>query len=325
MKATVVRIMLFAMIYSLFQPLYGGDKTFAATTTIYAMADLYTDQTGTFPNGNAVKVNLVGYQNDSSGNYGASAMLAKFDVSEVPPNVISAKLSLYVRQRQAVVGTPYLNIYGSYDDSWTAPAGNTATPTDIPSKDVTIVTNDSSATTINQRISYDVTDFIQSQVAGDGIATFVLDGVDEGPFGTKVQYGIGDTALSGGAPYLEIDADNNVPNQPPTDISLSSDTIMENSSTGTTIGTFTATDADSSPPFTYTLEPGADSDSFSILGDKLQSSAVFDYEAKNSYTITVKVKDSSNNEFTKSFTISVTDENEAPPNSTISPTTADFD
>ena len=74
----------------------------------------------------------------------------------------------------------------------------------------------------------------------------------------------------------------------PSDISLSTTAIDENLSSGTPVGSFSTTDADSGDSFTYTLVTGAgstDNASFSISGTSLLSAASFNYEAKNSYKI----------------------------------------
>ena len=106
-----------------------------------------------------------------------------------------------------------------------------------------------------------------------------------------------------------------LPGPPPTDISLSSNNISENSSIGSIIGTLSATDSDtsvSSLTFTFTNSGDArddDNGSFTISGTSLLTSTTLDYETKTSYNIYINVSDGTSN-FAKAFTISVNDINE---------------
>jgi len=104
-------------------------------------------------------------------------------------------------------------------------------------------------------------------------------------------------------------------NRPPTDISLSNDTVPENEAIGTLVGVFTTTDPDDDTDFTYSLVAGegdADNEAFSISDDQLLTNAVFDYETKNEYTIRVRTDDGHGGTFEKVFAIWVTDVNEPP-------------
>jgi methionine-rich copper-binding protein CopC len=104
-------------------------------------------------------------------------------------------------------------------------------------------------------------------------------------------------------------------NSAPTDLALSADTVAENQPVGTAVGTFSSTDPDPGDTFTYTLASGlgdTDNGSFSIVGNELRTAAVFDFETKSTYSIHVRTTDSAGNFFEKTFTITVTDVNEAP-------------
>ena len=88
--------------------------------------------------------------------------------------------------------------------------------------------------------------------------------------------------------------------------------VAENTGTGQDIGSpFKATDAENET-LTYTLE-GTDAASFDIVSTsgQLQTKLALDYEAKPSYSVTVKVADASANG-TINVTITVTDVNEPP-------------
>ncbi len=103
----------------------------------------------------------------------------------------------------------------------------------------------------------------------------------------------------------------------PTDISLSPATVLENQAVGTTVGTLTAPDPDAALGDTasFSLVTGTgdtDNSSFSILGNTVQTAAVFDYETKNSYSIRVRVTDVGGLTFEKALTIAIGNVNEPP-------------
>ncbi|WP_170137926.1 cadherin domain-containing protein [Chitinophaga dinghuensis] len=104
----------------------------------------------------------------------------------------------------------------------------------------------------------------------------------------------------------------------PVDITLTGNTVPENSAVNTIVGTLSADVSDPAGPNTYSILPGADAANFVITGDKLQTNTVFDYETKNSYTITIRVTDNGGLTFDKVFTIQVTNVNEAPTNISLS-------
>ncbi|GAA2158486.1 cadherin domain-containing protein [Humibacillus xanthopallidus] len=104
-------------------------------------------------------------------------------------------------------------------------------------------------------------------------------------------------------------------NSAPTDLSLSASTVAENQPSGTAVGTFSTTDPDPGDTFTYALATGigdTDNGSFTIVGNELRTAASFDFETKSSYSIHVRTTDSAGGFFEKTFTITVTDVNEAP-------------
>ena len=104
-------------------------------------------------------------------------------------------------------------------------------------------------------------------------------------------------------------------NDTPTDISLSDNSINENSDIGTTIGTFSTTDQDTNESFTYSLVSGngdTDNSDFTISGSDLLSNKVFDYEDKDSYSIRVQTTDNNGATFQKQFTINITNQNDTP-------------
>ena len=105
------------------------------------------------------------------------------------------------------------------------------------------------------------------------------------------------------------------PNTAPTNIALSANTINENVSANTAVGTLSATDADAGNTFTYTLAAGTgdtDNASFNISGSSLRISASPDFETKSSYSVRVRVADQGGLTFEKAFAITITNVNEAP-------------
>ena len=104
------------------------------------------------------------------------------------------------------------------------------------------------------------------------------------------------------------------PNEAPTDISLSANSIDEYNAIGATIGTFSATDAQGGS-MTYALVSGdgsSDNDSFTIEGDALKAAVVFNDGDQPNYSIRVRATDSGGLFFEKQFTIDVNDVAAAP-------------
>ncbi|BDD05377.1 cadherin domain-containing protein [Aureibacter tunicatorum] len=106
------------------------------------------------------------------------------------------------------------------------------------------------------------------------------------------------------------DVDENS-NNAPTDIALSNNSILENQAIGTIVGSLTASDPDNGQTHTFSLVAGqgdTDNVSFKIVGDKLQSDEIFDFEAiKNQYSIRIEVNDGAGGSFSKVFKINITD------------------
>ncbi len=103
--------------------------------------------------------------------------------------------------------------------------------------------------------------------------------------------------------------------QAPTGLALSSTTIAEGQPVGTTVGTFTTIDPDVNDTHTYTLVAGAgdnDNEFFTISGNTLLTAAVFDSAVKSSYSIRVQTTDSTGRTHQRTFTLSVSETNQAP-------------
>jgi len=104
-------------------------------------------------------------------------------------------------------------------------------------------------------------------------------------------------------------------NDSPANVSLSASSINEGLPSGTTVGSLTTSDVDSTDTHTYTLVNdqttclGMDNGSFSISGSDLQTASVFNASIKKTYTICVLSTDSGspNLSYRKQFTITVND------------------
>lgn len=100
-------------------------------------------------------------------------------------------------------------------------------------------------------------------------------------------------------------------NRAPTDVTLSNSSVAENLPVGTVVGTLAAVDPDAGDTHTFTLVDDAGG-RFTLVGNQLRTNAVFDYEAGSSYTVRVRATDAAGLWVEKSFTITVTNVNEAP-------------
>jgi Ca2+-binding RTX toxin-like protein len=101
-------------------------------------------------------------------------------------------------------------------------------------------------------------------------------------------------------------------NEAPTEIELSNDVINENES-GAVVAVLSAVDSDSNDTATYSIVGDA-SGAFEIIGNelRLKEDVALDYEAQNTYEITLEVTDASGATFQKTVSINVVDVNEAP-------------
>ncbi len=123
---------------------------------------------------------------------------------------------------------------------------------------------------------------------------------------------------NGGSDSVAVSVTVKSVNDAPSSLSLDNNSVTENEPAGTVVGTFSASDIDSTS-FTYSLVAGAGDDdnaSFSISGDELKTDASFDFENKNSYSVRVKVSDGDAS-FEEAFTVTVTDVDDTAPTVTL--------
>ena len=114
----------------------------------------------------------------------------------------------------------------------------------------------------------------------------------------------------------EIKMSNYAGSSSPTDISLSSTTVLENVSDSSVVAMIAAVDNEISDVHTFSLIDSNDSrdddnGSFTISGTSLIINSSPDYETKSSYNIFINASDGTYN-FAKAFIVTVTNVNEAP-------------
>ncbi len=98
-------------------------------------------------------------------------------------------------------------------------------------------------------------------------------------------------------------------------VSLAQVTLYENQPAGTPAGTLAAVSLDPNATYTYTLVAGTgstDNALFSIQGNKLVTTQSLDYEQKASYSILVRATNQYGLYLDQTFTINLSDVNEAP-------------
>jgi len=97
---------------------------------------------------------------------------------------------------------------------------------------------------------------------------------------------------------------------PPVDILLELDTVYENESVGTAIGTFSTIDSNNVNVHTYSLVPGEGGDDntyFRISDNNLIINRLLDYEVSPVYSIRIRTTDAYGNAYDKPFEIHVVD------------------
>ena len=107
------------------------------------------------------------------------------------------------------------------------------------------------------------------------------------------------------------------PNQPPTDITLDVTSVSENAE-GVHIANLFGTDPNAGDQLSYSIIGGENADMFEIMGGvenpmlHLASGVSADFEGENPLEVTVRATDASGAHYDETFTINVTDVNEAP-------------
>ncbi|NUQ62011.1 MAG: S8 family serine peptidase, partial [Pirellulales bacterium] len=140
----------------------------------------------------------------------------------------------------------------------------------------------------------------------------------------KESYEVQVTVRDGGTPSLAYAQTFTIVvndrNEAPTGLALSANSVVENTNTagGYVVGGLTGTDPDSTAPWntlSYSITGGADGAKFSISGLNLVlTDGALDREAKGTYEVVVTATDGGTPAlaYAKTFTVTVTDVNEAP-------------
>jgi PKD repeat protein len=154
-----------------------------------------------------------------------------------------------------------------------------------------------------------------------GAGTFTFNGSSTlyGSIATKGNITFNGSATVFGAPINET-----LPNLAPTNLTLSTSSITENTANNTVVGTFSTTDQNTNDVHTYQLVTGTgstDNAAFTVVGNQLILNTSANYEAKSSYSIRVRTTDQAGGTFEKVFSIGITDVNEAPTAIALSATT----
>ena len=136
-----------------------------------------------------------------------------------------------------------------------------------------------------------------------GTELWVTDGTETG---TRLVQDVRAGSQGSGATAIGV-IDFNVA---PTDVTLSGTSISENIVPATAVGTLAATDADGDA-LIFSLTDDAEG-RFAINGTQLVTAQGFDFEAAQSHQVTVQVADPDGLTANESFTINVTNVNEAP-------------
>ena len=111
-------------------------------------------------------------------------------------------------------------------------------------------------------------------------------------------------------------------NHVPTDISISTYTINENTPLATVVSSLSATDQDAGTVFTYSLTAAQpENTQFGISGSNLTVNSLFDYETDSIKIIELLVHDNGGCSYIETFTLQVINTNDAPTALTLTTTT----
>jgi hypothetical protein len=104
-------------------------------------------------------------------------------------------------------------------------------------------------------------------------------------------------------------------NEAPSDLTLSNTFLPENEPAGTLVGTLAYADPDIGGGITFALVNGTGSDDnarFALSGDRLLTTAPFDFETQSTFSILVRATDDTGLSIERNFTITLRNVNEPP-------------
>jgi len=130
-------------------------------------------------------------------------------------------------------------------------------------------------------------------------------------------------AQDGGGQYRTVDVFVTIVNvnEAPTDVAISPAAVEENAPVGTVVGRLTASDPDADDTFTFALVGGSSDVKLAADGVSLVSLRVFDAEAEDAITVTVRATDAGGLATQTALTIAITNVNEPPHSIALSETT----
>ncbi|MGO4840182.1 cadherin repeat domain-containing protein, partial [Rhizobiaceae sp. 2RAB30] len=145
----------------------------------------------------------------------------------------------------------------------------------------------------------------------DGTITIVDNVTGDGDDGTDRLLSIEKLQFADGVQDAPVNAG-------PTNFAFSTSPQAEDTPVDTVVGTFSATDPEGGA-LTYALVTDAGG-RFELVGNELRLKSGLDYETNASHEVTVKVTDLAGNEVSQTFTVTVTNVDEAPVNLELSST-----
>ncbi|MEM7297411.1 MAG: hypothetical protein AAF391_03995, partial [Bacteroidota bacterium] len=116
-------------------------------------------------------------------------------------------------------------------------------------------------------------------------------------------------------------------NEAPTAMTLSANTIAENTAAGVRVGLLIGDDQDANDVLTYSLVAGTGDEGNAFFqiggagGNEIENAAILDFETQSTYSVRARVEDAAGLSLEQVFTIEVTDNNDGPTDATLSSAT----
>lgn len=262
---------------------------------------------------------VLAYDNLGDGTFGAAEVIAEGAAANSPWSVVPAEVG----------GAASLVVSNYSSDTLSVlryAAGTLAVDGDAPSPvtGLSFADEGTGAVTVTLGVTVGTLDATSGDgvaVAGEGSGTLTLTGTVADINAFVAAGALTVTVPNGAKTDLTVAIDDGsgaenahaavslkvVVGAPPADLALSGDlNVLENDPAGTLVGTLSASDPDGDP-ITYTLVEGGSW--FEIVGDEVRLLSEPDLGDK---TLTVRATDINGNSVEETFTVAVTDVNEAP-------------
>ena len=141
------------------------------SSVLTPVADAQVESGANYVNSNYGTTKNLYVQSSSTSSYGNERAWVKFDLSTVPNNATITKATLSLYNWKAAGAALPTELHGGSDDSWTETG---LTWNNQPALSDVIATQTLAAGTYNVWYSWDVTSFVQSKLASNKLASFVL-------------------------------------------------------------------------------------------------------------------------------------------------------